>query len=275
MTTTVLGRLRRGATQHPADDPFSTLIPQEDRILALIGRRVHQPRDRGATLDEREDNQELRLADLRKAARGATSTNCAARDRASTPPTANVLATPSAIDFEFQVACIELDEHVRGIARLLKVRQSQRSTPASRVLRPCLTSDPAAIKNTCGFPSTNWRHSTSATWSSKHCVTAKCSERTLWTTSSTWSTGRTLAAPTVRRSRCCGCSMMRHNDTRTGNYRSAATRTSACLCSSRFTPGVPPSTSELKATDATPRGGRRSSRSMCARTLPPQRLAAG
>lgn len=23
--------------RHPADDPFSTLIPQEDRILALIG----------------------------------------------------------------------------------------------------------------------------------------------------------------------------------------------------------------------------------------------
>lgn len=37
MTTTVLERLRRGATQHPADDPFSTLTPQEDRILALIG----------------------------------------------------------------------------------------------------------------------------------------------------------------------------------------------------------------------------------------------
>jgi two-component system response regulator DevR len=37
MTTTVLERFRRGATQHPADDPFSTLTPQEDLILRLIG----------------------------------------------------------------------------------------------------------------------------------------------------------------------------------------------------------------------------------------------
>lgn len=37
MTTIVLERLRRGDTRHPADDPFSTLTPQEDRILALIG----------------------------------------------------------------------------------------------------------------------------------------------------------------------------------------------------------------------------------------------
>jgi two-component system, NarL family, response regulator DevR len=37
MTTIVLERLRRGDIRHPADDPFSTLTPQEDRILALIG----------------------------------------------------------------------------------------------------------------------------------------------------------------------------------------------------------------------------------------------
>ena len=37
MTTAVLERLRHGATRHPADDPFETLTPQEDRILALIG----------------------------------------------------------------------------------------------------------------------------------------------------------------------------------------------------------------------------------------------
>ena len=37
MTTVVLERMRLGATRHPADDPFSTLTPQEDRILALIG----------------------------------------------------------------------------------------------------------------------------------------------------------------------------------------------------------------------------------------------
>ena len=33
----VLKRLRHGDTRHPADDPFSTLTPQEDRILSLIG----------------------------------------------------------------------------------------------------------------------------------------------------------------------------------------------------------------------------------------------
>ncbi len=37
MTTRVLDRLRSGHTQHPADDPFSTLTPQEDRIVTLIG----------------------------------------------------------------------------------------------------------------------------------------------------------------------------------------------------------------------------------------------
>ena len=37
MTTVVLERMRLGATRHPADDPFSTLTPQEDRILSLIG----------------------------------------------------------------------------------------------------------------------------------------------------------------------------------------------------------------------------------------------
>jgi len=28
--------MRRGAGQHPADDPFATLTPQEDRILDMI-----------------------------------------------------------------------------------------------------------------------------------------------------------------------------------------------------------------------------------------------
>ena len=37
MATTVLERVRRGAVQHPADDAFSTLSPQEDRILVFIG----------------------------------------------------------------------------------------------------------------------------------------------------------------------------------------------------------------------------------------------
>jgi len=37
MTTQVLERLRRGQGAHPADDPFSTLTPQEDRILTMIG----------------------------------------------------------------------------------------------------------------------------------------------------------------------------------------------------------------------------------------------
>lgn len=37
MTTTVLDRLRTGVNRHPADDPFSTLTLQEDRILALVG----------------------------------------------------------------------------------------------------------------------------------------------------------------------------------------------------------------------------------------------
>jgi two-component system response regulator DevR len=37
MTTTVLERLRTGAARHPADDRFTSLTPQEDRILTLIG----------------------------------------------------------------------------------------------------------------------------------------------------------------------------------------------------------------------------------------------
>jgi two-component system, NarL family, response regulator DevR len=37
MTTRVLERLRRGQGSHPADDRFSTLTPQEDRILTMIG----------------------------------------------------------------------------------------------------------------------------------------------------------------------------------------------------------------------------------------------
>ncbi|MDP6605791.1 MAG: response regulator transcription factor [Dehalococcoidia bacterium] len=37
MTTTVLERVRKGAAQHPADDAFASLSPQEDRILKFIG----------------------------------------------------------------------------------------------------------------------------------------------------------------------------------------------------------------------------------------------
>ncbi len=37
MATTVLERLRKGSTKHPADDAFSSLSPQEDRILSFIG----------------------------------------------------------------------------------------------------------------------------------------------------------------------------------------------------------------------------------------------
>lgn len=37
LATRVLDRLRRGAAQHPADDAFSALSPQEDRILDMIG----------------------------------------------------------------------------------------------------------------------------------------------------------------------------------------------------------------------------------------------
>lgn len=37
MATQVLERLRHGQGQHPADDPFSSLTPQEDRILTMIG----------------------------------------------------------------------------------------------------------------------------------------------------------------------------------------------------------------------------------------------
>ena len=37
LATAVLERLRRGGAQHPADDKFSTLSPQEDRILGYIG----------------------------------------------------------------------------------------------------------------------------------------------------------------------------------------------------------------------------------------------
>jgi DNA-binding NarL/FixJ family response regulator len=36
MATRVLERMRRGSAQHPADDPFSTLTPREDRILDMI-----------------------------------------------------------------------------------------------------------------------------------------------------------------------------------------------------------------------------------------------
>ena len=37
MATRVLERIRRGAGQHPADDAFEALSPQEDRILTMIG----------------------------------------------------------------------------------------------------------------------------------------------------------------------------------------------------------------------------------------------
>ncbi|MEZ4503711.1 MAG: response regulator transcription factor [Dehalococcoidia bacterium] len=37
MATRVLDRMRRGTTQHPADDSFASLSPQEDRILDMIG----------------------------------------------------------------------------------------------------------------------------------------------------------------------------------------------------------------------------------------------
>jgi DNA-binding NarL/FixJ family response regulator len=37
MATRVLERMRRGSAQHPADDGFATLSPQEDRILEMIG----------------------------------------------------------------------------------------------------------------------------------------------------------------------------------------------------------------------------------------------
>jgi DNA-binding NarL/FixJ family response regulator len=37
MATTVLERVRKGAAQHPADDAFASLSPQEDRILKFIG----------------------------------------------------------------------------------------------------------------------------------------------------------------------------------------------------------------------------------------------
>jgi DNA-binding NarL/FixJ family response regulator len=37
MATRILERVRRGAGQHPADDPFEALSPQEDRILDMIG----------------------------------------------------------------------------------------------------------------------------------------------------------------------------------------------------------------------------------------------
>lgn len=37
MTTTLLERLRRGATWHPADDRFEALTAQEDRVTTLIG----------------------------------------------------------------------------------------------------------------------------------------------------------------------------------------------------------------------------------------------
>ena len=37
MATQVLERLRHGNARHPADDPFSSLSPQEERILDMIG----------------------------------------------------------------------------------------------------------------------------------------------------------------------------------------------------------------------------------------------
>ncbi|MFN8638994.1 MAG: response regulator transcription factor [Dehalococcoidia bacterium] len=37
MATRVLERMRRGSSQHPADDAFAVLSPQEDRILEMIG----------------------------------------------------------------------------------------------------------------------------------------------------------------------------------------------------------------------------------------------
>jgi DNA-binding NarL/FixJ family response regulator len=36
LTSTLLSRLRKGMGGHPADDPFSVLTPQEDRILEFI-----------------------------------------------------------------------------------------------------------------------------------------------------------------------------------------------------------------------------------------------
>ncbi|MBM4414672.1 MAG: response regulator transcription factor [Chloroflexi bacterium] len=50
LAATLLGRLRKGAGAHPADDNFSLLTPQEDRILEMIadgltnrqiGERLH------------------------------------------------------------------------------------------------------------------------------------------------------------------------------------------------------------------------------------------
>ena len=37
MTTRLLDRMRSGTTNHPADDLFALLTPQEDRILEMIG----------------------------------------------------------------------------------------------------------------------------------------------------------------------------------------------------------------------------------------------
>jgi DNA-binding NarL/FixJ family response regulator len=37
LATRVLDRMRRGRAQHPADDSFGALSPQEDRILDMIG----------------------------------------------------------------------------------------------------------------------------------------------------------------------------------------------------------------------------------------------
>lgn len=37
LATRVLDRMRRGVTKHPADEPFASLTPQEDRILDMIG----------------------------------------------------------------------------------------------------------------------------------------------------------------------------------------------------------------------------------------------
>ena len=37
LASRVLERMRRGTSQHPADDPFASLTPQEDRILEMIG----------------------------------------------------------------------------------------------------------------------------------------------------------------------------------------------------------------------------------------------
>ncbi len=53
MKTTVLGRIRRGQLNHPADDALTMLTPREDRTLDLLGEG----------LTNREIANELRLAE--------------------------------------------------------------------------------------------------------------------------------------------------------------------------------------------------------------------